>query len=261
MKTIGLMVFAAVLATTGCSSSDNAPADSSSGSGAPDFAALETKLTTPTGTFTAEQGTSIRDELSKQLRAGGQSLLPSPGGTSSSTKSLGQLSPASLHPLGNGPSCAAPNPQGGSQTCPCAEGGTLTIDLPAIVVGPGGRIDETTTARANACATSVDRTVDGTVYAHLESPPLVGVVSIHLVVSGKESAHFDVDYLVKNGVTTYAIDVADGQVLVSIKGKWDDRTETGTYVVVDKNETWTCNLTKGKGECTSASGATRTIGN
>ena len=130
-----------------------------------------------------------------------------------------------------------------------------------IAAGPGGSLTFTTSAQAKACATSADRTVDGTAYVHLGGSPIVEIVSIHLVVSGTESGHFDVDYQLKNGVTTYAIDVADGRVLVSIKGSWDDSTQSGTFVVVDKNDTWTCNLTNGKGQCTGTSGATRTIGN
>jgi hypothetical protein len=260
MKTIGLTVLAAVLATTGCSSSDDAPAGSAGGNRAPDLAALEAKLTTATGTFDAEQGASIRDALSRQSRAVRQNALPVAGATSSSTRSLGQLSPADLHTLDNGPSCPSLGTEGGSQTCPCSYGGTTTVDASPFVYGPGGRFDESSTAYANACGTSADRIVDGIAYVHIKSPPLVAIVSLHFVVSGKESARVDVDYLRKDGVTTYSVDVADGQVLVSIKGTWDDSTETGAYVVIDKNETWTCNLTQGKGECTSTSGATRMIG-
>ncbi len=259
MKTIGSMVLAAALAMTGCSQSDAPPSGSP---GTPDFAALQTKLTTPTGTFSAVQGVAIRDGLSKQLSAARVNVLPSPGMTSASgatsQRTLSQLSPADVHVL-DLPSCDAPTPSGPSQ-CACAAGGTITLDTPPIEVFYNPHIDFTSSGRADACASSTGRIVDGSAYAHITAWPLVEVLSIHVKVSGNESASYDVDYLSKDGVTTYAIDVADGHVLVSVKGSWDESTQTGTLVIVDKNDTWTCNVVKGKGGCKSTKGGVQTMG-
>lgn len=255
MKTMGSMVVAAVLVLAGCGSSAG-DATTGSAAGTPDFAALNVRLSAATGTFSSGRGGAIRDGFATQVAATRENLIPS-----ASASPSGSTSTQSLHALGNGLTCTAAGAAAApSQLCNCAEGGTVTLQIPPVVATPDGHIDETIIAQANACSTTLDRTVDGSVYAHVQAPPLVEIVAIHLRVTGKAPASIDVDYLVKNGVTTYAIDVDDGHVLVSAKGKWDDTTQTGTLVVVDAMETWTCQLQNGHGECTSSSGATRTIG-
>lgn len=265
MPKFGLLVLLGVLASTQVGCGDGGAGGTSGGGSAPDFNALQTKLTQPSGTFGAGQEGALQDGFAKQSEAAQSN--PFGGGSSSgssSTRSFGELSIRTIHPLDTAGSCEGLE-GGGKGSCACPNGGTLAYDIPANMNGkpgedPSGSIDETVSIVASACGMDADQTLDGSVYWKIKNPPPMQLFSIHLKLTGKQTASYDVDYLNKDGVVTFAVDVADGTVLVSAKGNWDKNTKTGTLVITDKNETWTCEMTNGKGSCTSDKGVTRQVG-
>jgi hypothetical protein len=258
-------IFGVLVATqvmlVGCGSGE-----SSSGGGLgspPDFVALEGKLTQPSGTFAAGQEGAVQDGFGNQSAAAQGSPFGGGSGTSS-TKSNGDLTTQSLHPLDGTNTCPGLE-NGGQGTCACPNGGSLDYDVPANVAGkpgqdPNGTVDQTVSLVAHTCGTNADQTVDGSIYWKIKNPPPMQLFSVHLKMTGKTTASYDVEYLNKNGVVTFAVEVADGHVLVSAKGNWDKSTKTGTLVITDKNDTWTCEMVSGKGTCKSAKGESRSVG-
>lgn len=267
MKKFGLAVLVSVIAAVqvGCAEDSGGSQGGGAAGGPPDFAALENKLTQPTGTFSSGQEGSVADGFGSQSDSAQNN--PFGGGSSgtSSQQSAGEIALQTLQPLESSNSTCPGLQQGGKGSCACPNGGTLDYDVPANVTGrPGedaqGSIDQTVSLVAHTCGTEADQMVDGSIYWKIKSPPPMQLFSVHLKLSGRQTARYDVDYLNKNGVVTFAVDVADGRVLVSAKGSWDKKSKTGTLVITDKSDTWTCTLTNGKGTCTSAAGATRNVG-
>jgi hypothetical protein len=254
---IGLLVS---MTLVGCGSDG---ASSSGGAGAaPDFVALEGRLTQPSGTFAAGQEGAVQDAFGTQSTAAQGNPFGGGSGGTTTTKSV-SLSPQSLHILAGAGDCAGLTSGGGKGSCACSNGGSIDFDVPAGAAGQPaqatGSIDQTISINAHACVEGA-QTVDGSIFYKVKSPPPMQLFSVHLNMTGTKTARYDVDYLLKDGVITFAVDVADGRVLVSAKGNWNQATKSGTLVVTDKNDTWTCTLTSGKGTCTSAKGATRNVG-
>src|SRR5436190_818649 len=106
MTKVCLLAIVGVLAASqiGCGSGN----DSGGGGGgsAPDFDALEGRLTAPSGTFAAGQEGSVQDAFGSQSTAAQGNPFGSSSG-SNSTKSVGGLSIQNLHPLDNSNACAS----------------------------------------------------------------------------------------------------------------------------------------------------------
>jgi hypothetical protein len=227
--------------------------------------ALESRLSQPTGTFASGQENSVADGFGAQSESAQGNPFGGSSSGMSSSQSAGELALQTLQPLeGSNTSCAGLQ-EGGKGSCACPNGGSLEFDLPSKVSGrPGqhaqGTIDQTVSIVARTCGMQANQMVDGSIYWKIKNPPPMQVFSVHLKLTGAKTANYDVDYMYKDGVITFAVDVADGRLLVSAKGSWDKGSKTGTLVIRDKSNTWTCNLTNGKGTCTSDAGATRTVG-
>lgn len=256
MTKIGIVALLGAFAV-GCGGGD----ESSSGGGAgspPDFGAIEGRLTQPSGTFAPGQENAAMDGFGTQSAATEQNPL---GGSSGSTagKSAGELSIQTVSPLAD-PQCQQLQ-NGGKGTCACPGGGSIAYDVPANAgqTSSNGAIDQTISVQANNCV-SGDQTVNGSIYMKIKNPPPMQLFSIHIAITGRDAGKYDVDYMYKDGMITFAVDVADGRVLVSAKGSWDSKTKTGTLVIRDKSETWTCEMTNGKGQCTSSGGTVRKVG-
>lgn len=256
--TLALFGMVAVTATgMGCSSSDSG--GGSGTGGAPDFGALEERLTKPSGTFDESQASPVLDGYGQQNES---ATSGNPfGGSSSSTQSAGlaiQAEGSACNNLG----------QGGQGSCSCPSGGTLTWDMPQgssmQSQNSSGAIDQTVSIVASACSDG-KQTIDGSIYYKIKSvkqdrSDLFMLYAIHVKLSGTRTGQYDVDYLYKNGVITFAVDVKDGKVLVSAKGNWNKNTKTGTLTITDKNTTWTCEAVNGKGTCKNTAGETRNFG-
>lgn len=243
----GLSVAGLLIACGGDDSS------SSSSGGVPDFNTLKTELTVPTGTMAAGEEGAVADGLSKSQES--QSGSP-----------FGGVGTSSLKPQA---ACNEGSFQGGqSGTCDCPGGGSITFDLSGMQQAQqqqqGGNVNYTVSYSANACVDD-GQTMDGSVYWHYEGNTQTPqdaffIYAIHLSLSGKRTARYDIDYLYQNGKVVFKVDVKDGSVLVSAEGNWNRETKTGSFTVKDKNETWTCTAENGKGECKSEKGTVRSFG-
>jgi len=247
----------------GCSSSSNDPFGPE-----PDFQKVEGQYVAPTGTFSQGIEGSIVAGLQqqKESQTGGFGV----GGVPAATSNGGVTSKA-LHFLdtqSSGTSFCAGLSSGAEQgSCSCPGGGLLAYDLTGLrqLQGyRGGAIDVTLKVRANAC--NVDNaSIDGTEFIKLKSngtpsaTDLLMLFDIHLSMrSGAVSARIDADFEYMNGKFWFSLGVNDGNVVVASE-TWDSSTKTGTLVVKDRNETWTCDFLNGKGTCTSDRGGSRDV--
>jgi hypothetical protein len=252
----------------GCSSTSSDPFGPE-----PDFGKVESQFAAPSGTFAQGSEGMIISGLQQQKdsQAGGLGVGALPGGSGSGGTAGGVTSKA-LHFLdtqGGGTSfCAGLQSGAESGTCACPGGGALAYDLSGLrqLQGyQGGPIDVTLKVRANACVAQ-NASIDGTEFIKLKSngapsaSDLMMLFDIHLSAhAGAVSARIDADFEYLNGKFWFSLGVNDGNVVVA-SATWDSSTKTGTIVVKDRSDTWTCDFVNGKGTCTSDHGGSRDVG-
>ena len=111
-----------------------------------------------------------------------------------------------------------------------------------------------------------DASIDGTEFAKIQSSgtpnasDLLMLFDLHLTGTAKgQTVKIDADFEYLNGKYWFSVGVNDGSVVVSSDSSWDATTKTGTIYVKDRNESWTCTFTNGKGTCTSDKGTSRDV--
>jgi len=259
------LVLVGLALVAGCSSSSNDPFGP-----APDFQQVAARFNAPTGTFASGSESGVLAGLTQQKSAqnGGFAI----GGTSSSSSGAsGGTTSKSLRFLdANGGSSFCPALSSGAESgsCACPSGGSLAYDLSGMQQMKnykGGPIDVTLKVRAEACTVN-DASIDGTEFAKISSngtpsqTDLMMLFDVHLTATAKGvTERIDADFEYLNGKYWFSIGVNDGSVVVSADSAFDGTAKTGTIVVKDRNETWTCTFASGKGTCTSDKGASRPV--
>lgn len=258
---VGLLGLSALV---GCSSSSNDPFGPT-----PDFGRVEAQFQQPTGTFAKGSEASIVGGLAKQQASSSDGF--GLGGASSSGSSNGGVTTKTFDLLdtkaGGTGFCDALKNGADSGSCACPNGGSLAYDMSGMQQMrdyKGGPIDVTLKVRANAC-TVQDVSIDGTEFAKIKSSgtpnaqDLLMLFDLHLTVSARgQTERIDADFEYLNGKLWFSIGVDDGNVVVATE-HWDGTTKTGTIHVKDRNESWTCVFTNGKGTCTSDKGGSRDV--
>ncbi len=264
MRTSAL-VLVGLACVVGCSSSSNDPFGPT-----PDFQQVEARFNAPTGTFGAGSESGVLAGLSQQRASQTGGFGVGSTGSSSSTGSGGTTAKSLRFLDANGGTSFCPALQSGAESgsCACPNGGSLAYDLSGMQQMRnyhGGPIDVTLKVRAEAC-TMKEASIDGTEFVKLRSSgtpsqsDLLMLFDLHLTATSKGlTERIDADFEYVNGKFWFSIGVNDGSVVVSSDSAWDTATKTGTILVKDRNETWTCAFTAGKGTCTSDKGASRPV--
>jgi len=268
MRVLGTLVGVCGLAVVGCSSSSNDPFGPS-----PDFGHVEAQFQQPTGTFAKGSESKVFGQASQQQAstAGSFSVGGTPVTSSSGTATQGGVTSQALRFLdttqGGTNFCPALQSGAESGSCACPSGGSLAYDLSGLQQlrnYQSGPIDVTLRLHAAACA-SQDEMVDGSEFIHIASSgtpsakDLRMLVDAHLTLTkAGRTDRMDLDFEYNNGQIWFSVTVDDGNVVVGTEN-WDSTTKTGTIVARDRNETWTCTLTAGKGTCTSDKGTVRDV--
>jgi hypothetical protein len=262
---LALGALAILAAATGCSGSGDDPFGPE-----PDFAGIEQKVARPTGTFAVGRESSLFGEYAAR-RAGSNELDVSGTRTSApSGSSTGGVKSQALDLLGAGMGSASQVACSDLQygrsvgTCACPGGGDFAYDFAgAQRSGRGGPIDATLKIRFNACATSAGA-VDGREFVKIRSSSGLGAKDLFLILSldvtltsQASRHHLAADMVYSDGAAWLAVQVDDGYVVVS--AQTDGEGKNGTFTVRDRNTTWTCSVSGGKGTCTSSAGETRTV--
>jgi hypothetical protein len=237
----------------------------------PDYASVQQRIQSPTGTVSERNLSAVLSRYSEQRDT---SALGNVGlGTSTSTSSgtgTGTTTTHSqaLHILGGSSgltaSCAALAQGNATGSCACPSGGSFAYDFSALrYVQSSGLIDASMKVRFDACRTH-DVNLDGREFVHVHGNHSgssadfgsldVVLVADFVVSKGAETHTIDLAAMVHNGAMEIAVAVDDGWVTISA-----NTSNTGAFVVRDRNGSWTCTVTDGAGTCHDESGNTKTF--
>jgi hypothetical protein len=268
---LSLASFALVVA--GCSGSD-----SSDPFGAePDYASVQQRISSPTGTVSERNMASIFSRYSEQrdMSSLGNVGLGTSTGTSTTTATGGGTATThsqALHILGGSSgltaSCSALAQGNVTGSCSCPSGGSFAYDFSGLrsVQQSTGPIDASLKVRFDGCHMN-DLGLDGREFVHfhanrggssvdLNSLDLVLVADL-TVSKAAETHTIDLAAILRQGQMEIAVAVDDGWV--TIKATSSGASGAGTIVVRDRNGTWTCDVTNGSGTCRDASGNTHSF--
>ncbi len=237
----------------GCSSSDSS---SGSGSSDPDFNAIANQYSAPTGTYDPKNSgptLAAYSDQQKQQADSGAFAAAFGGGTSTD----GAVATAiQALPAGGGLQCAAPAAGATTGSCTCPNGGNVTFDYAGTqqTQNQSGVVDAVIKYKWNACAMAANTSVDGSMYfqTHIDQAKPAEqrtIVVMKLTVKNDAvTASIDLSYAQMDGKVWFIVKSSDGYVAVSGQG-YSDSTKSGTIVIKDKTDTYTCTFQNGKGSC------------
>ncbi len=229
----------------------------------PDYAAIDQRFESPDGTFTSANAGSVLAKYSDQKQTSKDVDVGGTTGGSGSSSSSGVHSNAlrvlDLAETGSSsyPACAALQHGDEVGSCGCPEGGSFAYDFSGAraLQNSSGPVDVALKLRLSSCA-SKGIVLDGREFVRLHADRAAGgkvdenSVGLLLVADitarkGAETHTIDLAARLRNGQYEIAIQVDDGWL--TIRGDGD------SYVVRDRNGTWTCQA----GSCTSNTGESR----
>ena len=244
----------------------------------PDYAAVQQRFSSPTGTISERNMSSLFARYSDQKGASEMGNIGVGTSTSSGTSTSDSPAPApatgtksqALHILsgksGLTASCSALAAGNTAGSCACPDGGSLTYDFGAIrqLQQATGPIDASLKVRFEGCRQK-DLGIDGREFVHVHADrggskadlnTLELLLIADLTVSkGSETHTIDLAARLKSGEFELALAVDDGWV--TIRATSSGVAGSGTFVIRDRNGTWTCEVQGGAGTCHDAQGNSR----
>jgi hypothetical protein len=255
-KTVGFVgaLVLGITSTLGCSSSSSG--GGVSGGSPADFTALRASYSAPTGSLQSSDVLSVGKELSKQESQ--SSNVPT--STSNAPIHAQAIRHAGARPENTPVTCSAATASGVS--CSCGGSGTFDETFNSSAAQSGveeGVITYNDCVFDDSSGTTTEtESISGSMsYADYTTAPAMFIYSGTLtetISPPGTTTTVNFDYALINGELTYSLSVADGTVLVSDEGSWDEATQSGTFTVTDKSGTWSCNITNGAGTCTGPGG-------
>lgn len=222
-----------------------------------DFNALHAEYLSPSGALKASDLASVKSGMDKQSTA---SSIPLEMNARAGIRL--QSLPSSGVRIQGGTGSVSCTGGGESETCSCPGGGSFSVDG----ASNQGGVEEATIDYSSCIFTEAAGTASATSSIsgnmsfadYTTSPPMMiysGTLQVTVTPPGTTDS-IDLNYALVNGMMTYSIDVASGNVLVQETGSWDSSTDSGSFTLVDKNGTWNCTFTSGTGTCTGPNGVT-----
>jgi hypothetical protein len=259
------------LVVAGCSGSDSSDPFGPD----PDYASVQQRIQSPTGTISERNMSALFSKYSEQK---GMSSLGNVGlGTSTTTSSetgtstTGTHSQA-LHILGGSSGltakCTALAQGNTTGSCACPSGGSFAYDFGGLraIQQSSGVIDASLKVRFDACHMN-DIGLDGREFVHIHAArggSSVDLNSLELLLvadltvsKGAETHTVDLAAIVHNGEMEIALAVDDGWV--TIRATSSGTADGGSFVIRDRNGSWTCSVTNGSGTCRDDKGDTKTF--
>jgi hypothetical protein len=267
---LSLSSFALVVA--GCSGSD-----ASDPFGAePDYAAVQQRISSPTGTASERNMSALFSRYSEQrdMSALGNVGIGSASSSTATTATGGTTTTHSqaLHILGGGSgltaSCTALAQGNLTGSCSCPSGGSFAYDFSGLrsVQQSTGPIDASIKVRFEGCHMN-DVGLDGREFVHIHAnrgASSIDVSSLDLVLvadltvsKAAETHTIDLAAILRQGQMEIALAVDDGWV--TIKATSSGTSGSGSFVVRDRNGSWTCDVNNGSGTCHDDAGNTRSF--
>jgi len=258
----------------------------------PDFAAIESRFRSPTGTFDQSKAGSTLASYNDQKKnadskgsvtggAGGtkgvspkatglalrsmKKLTLANGSSSSYSESSESSSHSSTTTVETDDStCADLNAKKYSGNCACKNGGSYDYDFEsarALETYKGGPIDVIMRAKFNDCAQD-EVAVDGPLFVsmHASGAASDGSLSEQRLImdaklhgkQGTEEHDLAFTVLVEESKIWMSITVDDGNVVISTSSDWSG--ESGAVTIRDRDHTYNCSLKDGDGTCTLEDG-------
>jgi hypothetical protein len=256
------------LVAAGCSGSDSSDPFGPD----PDYASVQQRFSSPTGTVSERNMSKLFARYSDQRDASalGNVGLGTSTTTTTSSGTSGTHSQA-LHILGGSSglaaSCSALAQGSTTGSCACPAGGSFTYDFGGLraVQQSSGPIDAALKVRFDACHMN-DVGLDGREFVHVHaerggSSVDVNTLDILLVADltvskGAETHSIDLAAMVRKGEVEIALAVDDGWVTIRATSS---AAGTGSFVIRDRNGSWTCDVQSGSGTCHDEQGNTKTF--
>ena len=201
----------------------------------PDFATLDARLSTPTGTLaagTVEAAVSALD------------AVQSP---SLSIDALVQVTPSNT-------SCQALGHRDASGTCACPNGGTFAYDFSELADGAPATGAVTLRLKLDRCAVG-DRVLDGAEFAHREGGVTTARAAQLTVTRGAAAVDIAV-WSAGAGLWARATG-SDGAIIVGAPQESPRDGASRSVVVKDRSTTWTCTVTDAEERCSNPQGGER----
>lgn len=227
----------------------------------PNFAEIRADFAKPSGTFAAgDEAHAFQAYADK--RATAHATSPVIGVVSSGVSS--QLL-AALEVSPSKTTCRALAHGDVTGTCTCSGGGAFTYDLTGVdrTRAASGPMDVTLKGRFFRCNDG-HTTLDGQEFVHMlrasgTPADLEMLLDSRITVEKEGKTHlYEHELAYENGTWWTEVVVKDGTLVIGDQG-WDDTAKSGTLTVRDRQGTWTCTTTAGKGRCRSTKGATRDV--
>lgn len=263
-------------ALTGCSSGSSS---SDSFGAEPDYASIQQRFTAPTGTVPADKMSALFARYSEQRASsslagmgGATSFVPG-GATRSTTATTGvhsqalQLLDVAQSGGSTSPRCSALEHGDVTGSCACPDGGSFDYDFSGVlsVQKTSGPIDASLKVRFDACHAH-DVAIDGREFVRIHAdrggsivdPKSLSMLMVadFTVSKGAENHTVDLAVLVDKGEIVMALKVDDGWVTVRATTA-SAAAGGGSFVVRDRNGSWTCTVVSGAGTCHNDAGETR----
>lgn len=275
MRTLASLALVAVssfaVVVAGCSGSD-----SSDPFGAePDYAAVQQRISSPTGTVGERNMKAVFSRFSEQRDTSGVANVGLGSSTSDSSEAASGTATTHSQALkilgGSGgltASCTALRQGNVTGNCACPSGGSFTYDFSGFraVQQSTGPIDASLKVRFDACHMN-DLGLDGREFVHvhasrggssLDASSLEVLIVADLTVSkGAETHTIDLAARLREGQLEMALAVDDGWI--TIRATSSGTAGSGSFVVRDRNGSWTCDVIDGAGTCHDERGTTRTF--
>lgn len=256
---------------TGCSG-----ADSSDPFGPePDYAALEQRLSSPTGTLSERNMSALFTRYGEQSDTSAVANV-GVGSSQSTSSSTGTATPTAttrsqaLHILGGRSGltagCTALAQGNLTGSCSCPSGGSFTYDFGSLgaLRQSSGPIDASLKVRFEGCHTG-EVGIDGREFVHVHADrggSSVDVTSLDMLLvadltvsKGAERHTVDLAAMLRDGQLEIALAVDDGWV--TVRAVSTAGASSGSFVVRDRNGSWTCDVEGGAGTCRNEDGDVR----
>lgn len=277
MKTFAALTLVAAssfgLVVVGCGGSDSSDPFGPE----PDYASVQQRISSPTGTISERNMSTLFSRYSEQSDTSalgnvgiGTSTGTSTGTASGTGTSAGGTRSQALHILGGSSgltaSCTALAQGNVTGSCSCPSGGSFAYDFGGLraLQQSSGPIDASLKVRFDGCHMN-DVGIDGREFVHFHANrggSSIDLSSLDLIVvadltvsKGAESHTIDLAAILRQGQLEIALAVDDGWI--TIRATSSGTAGSGSFVVRDRNGSWTCDVTNGSGTCHDDKGNTR----
>lgn len=240
----------------------------------PDYASMQQRFTAPSGTIDERNMSAVFSRYSEQQGAG--SMANVGVGTSTTVTSeeapapVGNVQTKALHVLGGTgltASCSALKAGNTTGSCACPDGGSFAYDFSGLtaIQQSTGPIDASLKVRFDGCRAK-DVAIDGREFVRvhadrggsksidLKSFSMLLVADLDVSKAGVTHS-IDLVAILRDGELEIALQVDDGWVTVRATGS--ATTGFSSFVVRDRNGSWTCDVNNGSGTCHDDKGNTR----